>query len=259
MVDSILQVRDLSKSFGELRAVDGCSFSVDELSITGLIGPNGAGKSTTIDLISGFTGATSGSVVFAGEEICGQPAHTVSGKGLIRTFQQSRGWGHLTVLENLLVAAPPSGRDAVWRSLLAPRSLRDAERRDRAEARELLDEFGLITMKNAPVNTLSGGQRKLLEIARIMMAKPRMAILDEPVASVNPVMAESIARSIKALPARGVTVLLVEHNLGFVSDTCSTVIVMAVGKVIAQAPMAELQEHQAVVDAYLGGIDAAVV
>jgi ABC-type branched-subunit amino acid transport system ATPase component len=259
MPEQILEVRDLRKTFGDLRAVDGCTFSVEEATITGLIGPNGAGKSTVIDLISGFTRADSGSVTFAGDELMGRPPHQIAGKRLIRTFQQARGWAHLTVLENLLVAAPPGPRESLWRPFLTPRVLRTAERADRVRARELLDEFGLLHMKNAPVHTLSGGQRRLLEVARIMMARPRMVILDEPVASVNPVMTESIARSIKRLPEHGVTVLLVEHNLGFVAETCSTVIVMALGKVIAQATMDQLQEHEAVVDAYLGDLRAAAV
>ena len=259
MGDAILTVSGLSKRYGELLAVNDCSFEVERGSITGIIGPNGAGKSTTIDLVTGFTAADSGSVVFDGMEMRGKPPFAVARRGLMRTFQQSRGWPTLTVLENLLVAAPDDHRETIWRSFATPRRLRNAERRDRERARDLIELFGLGHMKNAPVRTLSGGQHRLVELARMMMAAPKMVVLDEPVASVNPVMSERIASSIARLPEMGATVLLVEHNLGFVSDICATVIVMAVGRVIAQAPMSELLGMQTVVDAYLGDVGVVAV
>jgi ABC-type branched-subunit amino acid transport system ATPase component len=254
MGEPILVVADLRKRFGELRAIDGCAFSVAEGSVTGLIGPNGAGKTTVIDVISGFLPADGGTVSFLGRPIHGTPAHVIASHGLVRTFQQSRGWANLTVMENLLVAAPPRGRESIWRALLTAGRLAKSEAADRNQAREVLGTLGLLPLKNAKANTLSGGQRRLLEVARIMMASPRMVVLDEPVASVNPVMAMEIAARLKLLPGLGTTVLVVEHNLRFVMDACSDVIVMAVGRTIAHTPTNELYANQAVVDAYLGDV-----
>jgi ABC-type branched-subunit amino acid transport system ATPase component len=250
----LLDVAGLCKSFGGVQAVRNCNLTVAEGTIVGLIGPNGAGKSTTIDLISGFKRPDAGTIRFAGQEIQGQPPHRVSRLGLMRTFQTAREWPRLTVMDNMLLAAPVNGREAVWRALLTPRRLRRAEDEDRVTARALLREFGLLALKDEYAGNLSGGQKRLLEFARIMFARPRMVVLDEPMAGVNPVLATSMCEAMAALTAEGITVLMVEHNLPFVERVCPRTIVMAEGACIAEGSMETLRGHAAVVDAYLGEV-----
>jgi ABC-type branched-subunit amino acid transport system ATPase component len=229
-----------------------CSFEVAEGSITGLIGSNGAGKSTTVNLISGFHTPDAGSVRFAGQEVVGRSPDQVAARGMIRTFQTTREWGSLTVMENMLVAAPARNRDSVWRSLFTPRAIARAERADRETARGILGEIGLLGLRDHRAGELSGGQKRLLEFARIMMARPRLALLDEPLAGVNPVLVERIHHAVGYLRSSGITLLIIEHNLGFVEAVCDTAIVMALGTAIATGPMDELRKNPAVVDAYLG-------
>ncbi|MGH3610989.1 MAG: ABC transporter ATP-binding protein [Pseudonocardiaceae bacterium] len=223
----------------------------------GLIGPNGAGKSTVTDLVSGFKRPDRGRILLQGRDITGQPAYRVARAGLVRTFQIARVWPTLTVMENALVAAPDRGHEVIWKAFVIPRELRTAETADRVRARALLEEFGLIGLKNDTADTLSGGQKRLLEFVRIMMAAPRMVVLDEPMAGVNPIMAERIVAGVRRLNASGITVLMIEHNLELVEEVCSSVVVMAVGTVIAVGSMDDLRRHPEVIDAYLGGIAGA--
>ncbi len=248
----LLEVSGLSKSFGGVEAVRDCSFTVPEGSITGLIGSNGAGKSTTVNLISGFHKPDRGSVRFAGEEMVGRSPDQISARGMIRTFQTTREWGSLTVMENMLVAAPSRGRDSVWRSLFTPRAIGRADREDRQTARGVLGEIGLLGLRDHRAGELSGGQKRLLEFARIMMARPRMALLDEPLAGVNPVLVERIDHAVAYLRSSGITLLIIEHNLGFVEAVCDSAVVMALGTAIATGRMEDLRKDPAVVDAYLG-------
>lgn len=251
---ALLEVAGLKRHFGGVHAVDDATFEVEEGAISALIGPNGAGKSTTIELISGFLRPDEGVVRFAGREIQGFGPDRVVKAGMIRTFQSSREWASLTVMENLLMAAEARKRDSLWRALFTPRVLRRAEAADRVRAREVLEEFGLMILRDAPARTLSGGQKRLLEFARIIMARPRMVLLDEPLAGVNPVLIKRIASAISGLSADGITVLLIEHNLNFVEAVCGDVIVMSLGRVIAKSSMAELRRNPAVVEAYLGEV-----
>jgi len=254
-----LEVTHLTKAFGGVKAVDDASLSVRAGSLTGLIGPNGAGKSTMINLISGFESPDSGRIVFDGKSIEGKSPHAISRLGLMRSFQSPREWPGLTVMENMLLATPIEGRETVWRGLLTARRLRAAESRDRVLARELLDEVGLLKLKNEPAGNLSGGQKRLLEFARLAAARPRLVLLDEPQAGINPVLRERMAELIRAMAASGVTVLMVEHNLPFLESLCDHVIVMALGSCIATGSMSELRANASVVDAYLGQVDGADV
>lgn len=253
---ALLEVRALSKRFGGVQAVDDCTFVLPGGKVTGLIGPNGAGKSTAIDLITGFKMPDAGVVRFAGREIQGWPPHRVSRLGLIRTFQLPKEWPGLTVMENMLLATPENGRDAIWRALLTAERLRKAEYEDRARARAILEEFGLLALRDELAATLSGGQKRLLEFARIAIARPRMVILDEPMGGVNPVLGARMGDAIASLVATGVTVMIVEHNLPFIERVCDTVIVMAFGTVIAIGPFSSLRSNRAVIDAYLGEVPA---
>jgi neutral amino acid transport system ATP-binding protein len=251
---SLLEVSGLDKRFGGVQAVRDCSFTIPSGKVIGLIGPNGAGKSTTLDLISGFKRADAGSVQFAGREIRGLPPHEISTLGLMRTFQTPREWPLLTVMENMLLAAPARGRDAVWRALLTRRRLGRLEQDDRVAARQMLREFGLLHLKDEPAGNLSGGQKRLLEFARILFARPRMVLLDEPLAGVNPVLAGRMTDAISTLASESITLLMVEHNLQLVETVCEWVIVMDLGTSIAEGSMGQLRRNAAVVDAYLGEV-----
>lgn len=255
----VLKVSSLAKAFGGVTAVDGASFEVLKGSLTGLIGPNGAGKSTVINLISGFESPDSGSIEFEGRHIEDMSPHAVSRLGLMRSFQTPREWPGLTVMDNMLLSTPVDGRDAIWRGLFTARRLRTAELADRVRARELLDVVGLLKLKDEPAGNLSGGQKRLLEFARLAAASPRFVLLDEPQAGVNPVLRERMSDLIRAMVSSGVTVLMVEHNLPFLEKLCDHVIVMAVGRVIAAGSMAELRANRDVIDAYLGQEHAADV
>jgi branched-chain amino acid transport system permease protein len=252
----LLEVRGLSKSYGGVQAVRNLDLIVAEGEPVGLIGANGAGKSTAIELISGFTRPDAGVIRFAGREIQGKAPHAVARAGLIRTFQTPREWARLTVLDNLLGAAPQDGLDRAWKALAMRPRLRAAERADLATARDILRQFGLFALRDEYAGNLSGGQKRLLEFARVAMTRPRMVLLDEPLAGVNPILQKNILEAIVDLTGAGIAVLLIEHNLQFVEATCSRVVVMALGEDIASGSMNELRRNPAVVDAYLGEAQA---
>ena len=246
-------VEGLHKHFGGVVAVDNCSFRALRGQVTGLIGPNGAGKSTAIDLISGFKLADSGTVVFEGTAIQGLPPHRISRLGLIRTFQTPREWPGLTVLENVLLARWDQERETLWRGLIGPgRAHSSASEAELVKAREILEEFGLEKLRNERAGNLSGGQKRLVEFARIRMAKPRLVILDEPMGGVNPVLGARISEAVRHFAEEGRTVIVVEHNLPFIEKTCHQVVVMDLGEVIATGPFSGLRDNPRVVDAYLG-------
>ena len=251
-----LEVDHLAKSFGGVRAVVDCSFKVRKGTTVGLIGPNGAGKSTVIEMVSGFLAPDAGKIVFSGQEIQGKPPHRVAQRGLIRTFQTPREWQGLTVMENMLLAADQQGRDAAWRAIFTRGKLKAAEKADRDRARGLLERFGLLALRDAFAGSLSGGQKRLLEFARIAMRSPTMVLLDEPCAGVNPVLQRNIEEAIVGLQKDGLTVLLVEHNLPFVERACQDIFVMAQGTTIAEGSLPELRQVRVVIDAYLGEVEA---
>ena len=248
-----LEVRGLTKRFGGVIAVDACSFEAPLGQVTGLIGPNGAGKSTAIDLISGFKLPDSGTVLFKGMALEGLPPHAISRLGLIRTFQTPREWPGLTVLENVVMARWDPGREGFFGGLLRMgRQQRVNSADELTRAREILSEFGLSTLRNERAGNLSGGQKRLVEFARIRMAAPELVILDEPMGGVNPVLGERMARAIEAFVEAGTSVIVVEHNLPFIERVTHHVIVMAQGTVIAEGPFESLRSNPDVVDAYLG-------
>jgi len=249
---AVLEIENLSKSFGGVHAVRDCSFAVAQGQVLGLIGPNGAGKSTVVDLVSGFGRPDSGSVLLAGQELVGKRPDVISRLGLIRTFQTPREWRGLTVMDNVLLGRRQFGRESLWRCLTRARRLRRAEEPDRAQARAILDRFGLTELRNARAGTLSGGQKRLLEFARIAAAEPRLIILDEPMGGVNPVLGAQIRDAVRQFAAAGQAVIVVEHNLPFIEKTCDEVVVMDLGEVIAQGSFAGLRGNARVVDAYLG-------
>jgi ABC-type branched-subunit amino acid transport system ATPase component len=249
----LLQVADLRATLSGVRAVDGMSFAVPAGTIIGLIGPNGAGKSTTLKLIAGSLRPDSGHVRYAGHDITGRPVHQIARLGLVRTFQLSSEFARLTVLENLQVAAVPQRGASVGGALAGKRYWRAQEAELTARARQLLAEFHMSHVIDAYAGELSGGQKRLVEIMRALMAEPRMLLLDEPLAGVSPVLRDVIAGHLARLRDQGLTMVMVEHELGAVEQCCDPVIVMAQGRVLAEGPMGELRANKEVVDAYLLG------
>lgn len=248
-----LEVADLCKHFGGVQAVDRCSFKAPKGKVTGLIGPNGAGKSTAIDLISGFKLPDRGTVVFNGRTIQGLPPHRIARLGLIRTFQTPREWAALSVLENVALAQWDPARESLWRGFLGPsRSQRAATDKELQRGRDILSELDLIGLRNERAGDLSGGQKRLLEFARIRMIGPALVILDEPMGGVNPVLGERMASAIASFIRAGTTVIVVEHNLAFIERVTQHVVVMAEGTVIAEGPFEMLRSNRSVIDAYLG-------
>lgn len=228
---SLLEVEEVSKRFGGVLALDGCSLQVPEGAVMGLIGPNGSGKTTLFDLVSGFGRPDRGRVAFRSRQIAGLRPDRISRLGIGRTFQLARTFPRLTVLQNLLVA---SARGSASRA---------------AELLELLD---LSRLAHQPAGRLSFGQRKLLELGAVIMARPSLVLMDEPAGGVNPVLLETIEARIRDLKAEGVTFLIVEHNMGFVMGLCDSVVVLDHGRRIAHGTPAEVSADPAVLDAYLG-------
>jgi ABC-type branched-subunit amino acid transport system ATPase component len=252
MSPALLEIERLTKSFGGVHAVRECTFSVPGGQVAGLIGPNGAGKSTVVDLISGFGRPDSGSVTFAGQSLAGKRPDVISRLGLIRTFQTPREWRNLTVMDNVLLARRKFARESLWRSMTRARRIRREEEADRAAVRGILERFQLAELRNELAWRLSGGQKRLLEFARIAAAEPRMIVLDEPMGGVNPVLGARIGQAVRQFADDGCTVIVVEHNLPFIEKICDQVIVMDLGEVIAQGPFSGLRANSRVVDAYLG-------
>lgn len=248
----ILEVRNVSHAFGGVKAVDDCSLTIAEGSLTAIIGPNGAGKSTLIEVITSGLKLQSGQVIYDGADISRTPPHRLARMGLYRTYQLSREFAALTVLENLMVVAPDADE-----SLLGALLLRGRMRRRRVQTIEralrVLERFGLYEMRNEPADTLSGGQKRLLELARAVMCRPRLLFLDEPAAGINPALVTLIERHLRQMLVEdGTTLVIVEHNLALVERLCDHVIVLAEGRTLAEGSMADHRQNDAVVSAYLG-------
>jgi neutral amino acid transport system ATP-binding protein len=249
----ILVVDEVVRTFGGLRAVDRASFDVGRGSITALIGPNGAGKSTLFNLVTGFLTAERGSVQFEGRRIEHVASHRIVRRGLVRTFQVPRTLTRLSVLDNILLAAPRHPGERLSGLLLRPNGARRRERDARARAEALLALVRLEAYADDYAGVLSGGQRKLLDFARVLMVEPRLVLLDEPMAGVNPVLGRQLLEHVFQLRAdEGTTFLFVEHDLDVVMEASDRVIVMNEGRVIASGTPAEVRSDNRVVDAYLG-------
>ncbi len=241
---SLLEVKDVSKAFGGIQALDACSITVEQGSITGLIGPNGSGKTTMFNVITGYERVDGGQVMFEGKPITNVTPDKVFRLGVGRTFQLTRVFPRLTVLENMHVAAQRGD----LRGLLS----RWSSSREQTRALELLDFVGLTKLKNLPAGNLSYGQKKLLEFAYILIAEPQVILLDEPAGGINPTMINYLSERIRALNERGVTFLIVEHNMEFVMGLCAKIMVMHRGTRIAEGTPGEVRANAAVLEAYLG-------
>jgi len=251
-------VRDLRVRFGGLQAVAGATFDVREGSLTALIGPNGAGKTTAFNLLTGFIRADGGAVTFDGHDIFRMRPDRISRLGMVRTFQLTRVLSKMTVIDNVMLAAPDQPGIRLDNALFRRRAWRAREREVHDEAMTLLAEVGIETHAGAYAATLSGGQRKLLELARALMTHPRLVLLDEPMAGVNPTLGRRLLEYLQRLRAeRGLTILFVEHDMDTVMGSSDDIIVMAEGAVISRGTPDHVRSDPKVIDAYLGAEPAA--
>jgi len=260
-VDPIIIADGVRRQFGGLTAVDVEHLEIPRGAITALIGPNGAGKTTFFNLLTGFDKPDAGDWSFNGQSLSGVPAFRVARMGLVRTFQLTKALGLLTVLDNMKLGATGQRGESFWSSLL-PALWRKQDKDIETRARELLVKFKLDAKESDYAASLSGGQRKLLEMARALMSDPTLVMLDEPMAGVNPALTQSLLEHILDLKDLGMTVLFVEHDMHMVRHIADWVVVMAEGKVVAEGPPDTVMKEQAVIDAYLGAhqeIDLGVV
>ena len=253
VTDPVLVSRGLRKAFGGVLAVEDATFAVPRSQITALIGPNGAGKSTEVSMLSGALRPDGGEVVLEGTDVTGWPANRIAHAGLIRTFQLSRELGRLTVLENLMVTPRNQLGESLGNIFFRPGAVMRQEREYVSRALEILNTYGLYELRDNYAHDLSGGQKRLLELSRAVMAEPNVLLLDEPMAGINPALIDRISEHIVGLRDRGVTILMVEHNLQVVERISQHVIVMAVGRTLATGKLVDLREMPEVVQAYLGG------
>lgn len=252
----MLEVSDVTRRFGGVAAVDGVSLKVGRGDIVGLIGPNGAGKTTLFNCIAGTVKPTGGRILLNGKAIEREPAHKRLSHGLCRTFQIPRPFPQMTLLENLLVAAKGQSGERILPNWLMPGAIARQERAHIERAMALLEFVTLDKLAYEPARVLSGGQRKLLELARAMMAEPTFVLLDEPAAGVNPSLTDTIMSRIVELNQRGIALLIIEHNMDLIARLCRHIFVMAGGRLLTEGDPASVVRDPRVVEAYLGGAPA---
>jgi len=254
--DPILTAADVSRTFGGIRAVSVNKLEVQRGAITALIGPNGAGKTTFFNLLTGFDKPDSGRVMFNGLPASGQASFKLASKGMVRTFQLTKVLARMTVIDNMMLAGQNQTGESMLRGLF--HTWRGEETDVKVKAMDILDQFNMTHMSDEFAGSLSGGQRKLLEMARAMMASPRLIMLDEPMAGVNPALTQSLLGHVKRLRSEGISVMFVEHDMDVVRDISDWVVVMAEGEIIAEGSPDLIGSNQAVIDAYLGSSHAAL-
>jgi branched-chain amino acid transport system ATP-binding protein len=252
----MLEARSVSKSFGGVTAVDDVSFTINAGEIAGLIGPNGAGKTTMFNLLAGSLQPSQGEILLRDQSLAGLPAYRRLAAGLGRTFQIPRLFADMTVVENLLTAAQGQSGEKLLANWLRPGAVRREEAANLAKAMELLNFLGLTGLARKPARILSGGQRKLVELGRVLMADPRIILLDEPAAGVNPTLLEAIIDRLQEINRRGITLLIIEHNMDMIARLCSRTLVMAGGRLLCTGTPAEVVADPRVIEAYLGGVAA---
>ena len=250
--EPLLIVSGVQKRFGGLKALDGVTFEVARGSITGLIGPNGAGKTTLFEVVSGLLPPDAGEIRLGPHRLDGRPAHAIARLGVARTFQIPRPLARLTVLENLMLYAKDQSGERLRSLVTGRRAIAAQDTALRSRAMEILELTDLAALGDAPAGTLSGGQKKLLELARVLMADPSLILLDEPGAGVNPTLMRSLVSAIRDLHARGMTFLLIEHDMDLITELCDPVIVLAEGRRLVEGPFAEVRRDSRVLEAYLG-------
>ena len=252
--DAVIDVRNVSKRFGGLTAVNDCSLSVERGSITGLIGPNGAGKSTLFNMVAGNIAPDSGTIIFDGEDVTGMKPHQLFRRGMLRTFQIAHEFSNMTALENLMmVPRRPAGREPLARRGPIRASVTARDRQVRQKAQDVIDFLKLGHVKNELAGNLSGGQKKLLELGRTMMVDAKVVLLDEVAAGVNRTLLQDLAANIERMNQElGYTFFVIEHDMDLIGRLCDPVIVMAQGEKIAEGPMAEIRANPEIIEAYFG-------
>lgn len=250
--DSLLQATELSKSFGGIQAVKNARIEVNRGSITGLIGPNGAGKTTLFNLLSNFIQPDRGTILFDSQPIHNLPPYQIATKGFIRTFQVARVLSRLSVLENMLLATPNQTGENFFQVWFQQGKLREEERANKERAMDILESVGLAAKSHDYAGALSGGQRKLLEMARTLMTNPKLILLDEPAAGVNPTLINQICEHIVDWNRQGISFLIIEHNMDVIMSLCDRVWVLAEGTNLAEGTPEEIQNNESVLEAYLG-------
>jgi branched-chain amino acid transport system ATP-binding protein len=250
----LLDAENVVKRFGGIRAVNGATMDVREGSITALIGPNGAGKTTFFNVLTGFYAPDGGDIRFAGDRVAGRSPHSIARRGMVRTFQITKALAGMPVIDNMMLAGPDQPGEKLRNVVLRRAATRHRESELREEAMELLEVFSLHKKADDYAGTLSGGQRKLLELARALMSRPRLLMLDEPMAGINPTLGRRLLDHMQRLRSEeGVTFLFIEHDMEVVMNHSDRVIVMAEGRVIADGEPHAVRADQGVIDAYLGG------
>jgi len=252
---AILKAESLSKSFGGIQAVHNASICVPRGSISGLIGPNGAGKTTFFNLLSNFLVPDSGTVCLDGLPIHGKPCHAIAQMGMVRTFQVPRVLARLSVLENMLLAAQNQAGEKFWNAWFQGAKIAREEKLLKEKAKGILESVGLIAMIDQYAGSMSGGQRKLLEIARALMTDPKIVLLDEPAAGVNPALIEEICEHIQTWNREGLTFLIIEHNMDVIMSLCDRIWVLAEGRNLQDGEPLEIRSSATVLEAYLGKSD----
>lgn len=253
MGQDILKVQDVKKHFGGVMAVDGASFTIEEQTIRGLIGANGAGKTTLFNLITGYYKLDSGEIFFKDERVDQLPTFKKARKGMVRTFQLIKALSRMTVLDNMLLGPKMQSGERIWNIFIRPKKVAAEEAKAVEKAFEILDFFDLTHMKDDYAGALSGGQKRLLEMARALMTDPKMLLLDEPFAGVNPTLARKLVGRIKELKERGMTFLIIEHDMPLITEVSDTLSFMNQGKIILEGAPEDVKRDPRVLDAYLGG------
>ncbi len=248
----MLKIENVSKSFGALIAVNDVSFNLGDTGISGLIGPNGSGKTTLFHLITGFYKLDTGNIHFLDQRINGLPPHIISRKGIVRTFQQTRVLPFLSSLDNLIAAAPNQLGENLLPLFFQPSKVALQETQNCEKAESILETLGLLKLKDSPAGDLSYGQQKLLEIGRVLMADPKLIILDEPTAGINPTLIRHLVTILKNLRDQSIKIFLIEHNMPLVTELCDKIFVMDSGSLIFSGTPAEVQNNSRVIEAYLG-------